>query len=283
MWQPVLFEKNGARACMACGRIQWVSATEWVASPDPNGSTRLPSRLLTLDADTAAWLSEWPRAVTGVTFEAPGPLYLPASFRAQDTAHLAAAARELATDPFASLTERLRAAGVPGPPRRRNMRYEVAPYLAAHDALGLSVDAPLERILELTVHDTPVVRTLAAELLAKVPAIFATLTAAIVNEADTPLPRPLALAALMRLVPSDGGEQASALAASLGRRLERLVPGAAEHEIEIDALVDALRSLGPVAARCEPALSLLEGTDLARRRSALRQEIERARRAMRTA
>jgi hypothetical protein len=132
-------------------------------------------------------------------------------------------------------------------------------------------------VVALTTNPTSLARRLAEEHLETRPGVIAVLATAL---EDGSIPLLQALPPLTRLSQVGSSGHSARLAATLARLLAGALAHAAERETDIDALVEAIRTLGPGAATCAASLRRLAETDLVRRRSTLRQAVGNALRAI---
>ncbi|MFO0571136.1 MAG: hypothetical protein U0263_36225 [Polyangiaceae bacterium] len=270
LWRPLLIERGIARACMTCGAIR-LAVTEWSYPDNPHAEPQLvATRVLELDAEAEAWLAAFPRVAA---LPGPDPCFFSATTRAPDEAALVGMEAELArAAQAAGMGARLRLAGIPGPPPRPDLRMALEPFVQVRAALDLTPESPLGDALALAACSTALAARIANEALAARPALLAELAAALAAGAP---PRPLVLDALSRAAPAAPDAEARALASSLNDRLTALCADSFEHEIELDAIVRLLQALGARAAPARGAVSLLAESELASRRSVLRDAIAR--------
>jgi len=275
LWRPVLLADTGARACMACGHVRVVH-DEWSYPKNPHLDPEvIATRLLTIDDDVRPWLGAFPRLVASPPADSNEPCWLPASLRVADAQMLLAVECELAAaPPLPRLGDRLRAAGIPAAPPRRDMRWEFTYWLDVHDALLLTDESPLGDVLRLASSQTPLAARIANEQLDCRAGLLDSLLGAF--ETGTP-PRNMVLPALRRLAATAPIEACTAVGSAVANRLSSLLDVPFDNEVEIEEIVLLLLALGPTAAVAIEPLRRLEASELVRCRSLLRDGIEELR------
>jgi len=233
--RPVLLERGIVRACMACGRVEAL-VTEWSYSDNPHADPEAGvTRSLTLDADTEAWLGAWPRVATGIAADAVGCWFVAPDVRVADAAALAREEQEAAREPLGTMRGRLRRAGLPPAPARRDLRFELGAYLDVYDALSLEASSPLGDVLAFVHNAVPLAARLAREEL----------------------------------------ESRPQLGSALAERLAALVASPFDNEADISVILRLLAGLGARAAPARDVVRALGASELASARSTIRADVER--------
>jgi hypothetical protein len=237
---------------------------EWIVSDNPHvDRVAGPTHSLTLDADTAPWLGAFPRVADGLT-----NVFIPASVRCSDAEALSKLESELEAKQPAGIAARIRHAGIPGAPVRRNMRMEVNAFLDVFDALALDESASVDSVMNL-MRKGPLAVSIAEELLAT-PRLGEALVT-FIEVGRTKLPHAL----VWGIIPRSEGARRDAFGAALAVRLARLVPALEAEESDVGETLDALGGVGRSAAPARASLEACRASALASRRSTMRAALDR--------
>jgi hypothetical protein len=263
LWRAVLFARGATSACMACGHVRMLSF-EWIESDNPHvDRVAGPTHSLALDVDTAPWLGAFPRVADGLT-----DVFIPATVRATDAEALSKLESELAAKQPTGIAARLRLAGIPGAPIRRDMRMEVNAFMDVFDALALDDSASVDIVMNV-MRKGPLAVSIAEELLATPRLSEALVTFIEVGRA--PLPHAL----VWRVIRLSEGARRDAFGAALAVRLARLVPALEAEESDVGETLDALGGVGRSAAPARASLEACRASALASRRSTMRDALDR--------